>query len=147
MEDLPEAFWQGVEQFNQRQFYDCHDTLEALWIEAVEPDKKFYQGILQVAVGIYHLGNQNWRGAVILMGEGINRLRSYQPAYGGIDVEQFLAQTAQLLKWLQETGPEQVETVLQQLGYTSSDSRAGQSSGQSSELSGVQLPTIEKTSS
>lgn len=143
MEDLPEAFWHGVEQFNQRQYYACHDTLEALWIEAVEPDKKFYQGILQVAVGIYHLGNQNWRGAVILIGEGINRLRSYPPSYGGINVEQFLAQTAQLLKWLQETGPEQVETVLQQLGYDSSDPGAIQSS----EVSGVQLPTLERTCS
>lgn len=139
-EDLPEAFWQGVEQFNQRQFYACHDTLEALWIEAVEPDKKFYQGILQIAVGIYHLGNHNWRGAVILMGEGINRLRSYPPVYGGIDIEQFLTQTVQLLKWLQETGPEQVETVLQQLDYNPDVAEAGSSS----KISRVSLPTLEK---
>ncbi|MGK7902131.1 MAG: DUF309 domain-containing protein, partial [Hormoscilla sp.] len=31
---LPSAFWQGIEQFNQQEFYACHDTLEALWIEA-----------------------------------------------------------------------------------------------------------------
>ncbi|NEQ23504.1 MAG: DUF309 domain-containing protein, partial [Microcoleus sp. SIO2G3] len=34
----PEEFWQGVEQFNQQEFYACHDTLEALWMEAFEPD-------------------------------------------------------------------------------------------------------------
>jgi hypothetical protein len=73
---LPPEFWQGVEQFNQRQFYACHDTLEAIWIEAGEPDKKFYQGVLQVAVGLYHLGNDNWRGAVILLGEGVTVCRA-----------------------------------------------------------------------
>ncbi|MDJ0676909.1 MAG: DUF309 domain-containing protein, partial [Calothrix sp. MO_167.B42] len=31
MENLPQEFWEGVEQFNSRQFYACHDTLEALW--------------------------------------------------------------------------------------------------------------------
>ena len=115
-EVLPDAFWQGVKQFNQREFYACHDTLEALWIEAVEPDKKFYQGILQVAVALYHLSNQNWTGAVILMGEGVNRLRGYRPTYAGIDIEQFSAQTFRLLTSLQQAGPEQVFTVMQQLG-------------------------------
>ena len=55
----PQAFWQGVEEFNQQQFYACHDTLEAIWIEAPESDKRFYQGVLQVAVGCYHLSNNN----------------------------------------------------------------------------------------
>ena len=115
-EVLPDAFWQGVEQFNQQEFYACHDTLEALWIEAMEPEKKFYQGILQVAVAFYHLSNQNWRGAVILMGEGMNRLRGYQPDHADIDVEGFLAQTVQLFNTLQQTGPERVTIVMQQLG-------------------------------
>lgn len=120
MDDIPETFWLGVEQFNQRQFYACHDTLEALWIEAGEADKKFYQGILQVAVALHHLGNQNWRGAVILMGEGLHRLRSYPSIYARIDVESFIEQTAQLLIFLQQSGPEQVATTIQQLGYEES---------------------------
>jgi predicted metal-dependent hydrolase len=115
MHDLPPEFWQGVEQFNQRQFYACHDTLEALWIEAVEPDKKFYQGILQVAVGLYHLSNHNWRGAVILLGEGMNRLQGYQPEYGGIAVEAFLSEAAAILKTLQEQGADRVVQVAQML--------------------------------
>ena len=105
---VPQEFWQGVEQFNQGQFYACHDTLEALWIEATEPEKTFYQGILQIAVALYHLGNSNWRGAVILLGEGINRLRRYPSAYAGIDVDELLTQSATLLTALQQAGPEKV---------------------------------------
>jgi predicted metal-dependent hydrolase len=107
-EIMPQEFWQGVEQFNSGQFYACHDTLEALWIEASEPEKSFYQGILQVAVALYHLGNRNWRGAVILLGEGSNRLRRYPDVFGGIDLEEFLTQARELLTALQQTDPEKV---------------------------------------
>ena len=100
-ETFPPEFWEGIEQFNQGEFYACHDTLEAVWVEAPEGDKKFYQGILQVAVGLYHLGNQNIRGAVILLGEGSQRLRSYPLDYAAIDLEDFLTQVMDLLQQLQ----------------------------------------------
>lgn len=115
---VPEEFWQGVEQFNQQEFYACHDTLEALWMEALEPNKQFYQGILQIAVACYHLGNLNWRGAVVLLGEGIRRLGDYQPTYEEVEVTDFLAQSVDLLKALQAAGPEQVADFVQQLGVT-----------------------------
>jgi predicted metal-dependent hydrolase len=105
---LPQAFWQGIEEFNQQQFYACHDTLEALWLEASEPQKAFYQGILQIAVGCYHLGNHNWRGAVILLGEGVRRLDFYIPVYENIDVTQFINESTQLLKTLQQIQPDRV---------------------------------------
>jgi predicted metal-dependent hydrolase len=124
----PEEFWQGVEQFNQQEFYACHDTLEALWMEAFDPQKRFYQGVLQIAVACYHLGNLNWRGAVILLGEGIGRLRDYQPVYEGIDVTELLTQSIQLLKALQEAGPEQVADFVKQLAAAETNC-AGESSG------------------
>lgn len=108
METMPPEFWQAVEQFNQRDFYPCHDTLEALWTEADEPQRTFYQGILQIAVACYHLGNQNWRGAVILLGEGLRRICDYPPTYGKLNINHLVTQTDQLLRDLQQAGPERV---------------------------------------
>jgi len=129
-EEIPLEFWQGIEQFNSQEFYACHDILEALWMEAGEPYKSFYQGILQIAVALYHLGNQNWRGAVILLGEGINRLSYYQPSYAGIAVEDLLGQSAKLLSALQQAGPEKVAEFLPLLT--------------GAEVAGLQLPQIIK---
>ncbi len=145
-DDQPDEFWQGVEQFNQRQFYACHDTLEAIWMEASEPDRKFYQGILQIAVAFYHLGNQNWQGAVILMSEGINRLRGYQPDYRGIDVAGFLAQTTEILKRLQEAGPDQVAVIAQQLGYPPPGNGQEAADAETIQASISPLPTLQKIS-
>lgn len=108
MEIIPEQFLTGVDQFNNRQFYACHDTLEALWIDAMEPEKTFYQGVLQIAVALYHLGNNNWRGAVILLGEGRNRLRRYPSAFSGVDVDGLLDDSGVLLAELQKIAPEQI---------------------------------------
>ncbi len=107
-EEIPPEFWQGIEQFNQQDYYACHDTLEALWMEAMEPTKKFYQGILQIAVGLYHLSNKNWRGAVTSMGEGMGRLEYFKPDYFEINVEQLIEETANLLLELQQAGADQV---------------------------------------
>ena len=109
------SFEQGIAQFNQQEFYACHDTLEAVWVEADEADKRFYQGILQVAVGCYHLSNDNLRGAIILLGEAVRRLCDYQPDYEGINVELLLEQALQLLQALQQLQPEQAGQFFEQL--------------------------------
>jgi uncharacterized protein len=107
--DLPETFWRGLEEFNQREFYACHDTLEALWMDALHPLRLFYQGILQLAVAYYHLGNGNWKGGVILLSTGIQRLEYFAPEYLGIDVELLLDQSSVCLETLQELGSEQIQ--------------------------------------
>ena len=108
-------FGKAIEQFNQTEFYACHDTLEAIWIDAMYPEKTFYQGILQISVGLYHLSHANWRGAVILLGEGIGRLRDFQPHYAGIDVERLIQDSATLLKALQIAGAEAIEAIAQEM--------------------------------
>jgi len=109
-ETIPQQFWQGIELFNTGQFYACHDTLEALWMESAEPDKSFYQGILQISVALYHLGNGNLKGAIILLGEGSNRLARYPSIYSEIDVDELLEQSIALLKALQQQQLEQVDS-------------------------------------
>ncbi len=107
----PPTFADGLAQFNQGDFYACHDTLEAIWLEADPVDKPFYQGLLQIAVALYHLGNHNWRGAAILLGEGMRRLEPYEPQYYGVAVSDLLDRAADWLQTLQATGPEQVAAV------------------------------------
>ncbi len=113
---LPPEFWQGIEQFNQQAFYECHDTLEALWMEAIEPKKRFYQGILQIAVACHHLGNQNHRGAVMLLGDGIRRLLDYTPSAYGIDVTKLVEQSTLLLEALQLAALQAIELKNNALG-------------------------------
>ncbi len=103
-----ENFLKGVKQFNQREFYACHDTLEAIWVKAIDIDKHFYQGILQISVGCYHLVNNNWHGAVTLLGEGIRKLYDYQPSYKSVDVSCLLEESEKLLMYLHNIDPDNI---------------------------------------
>ena len=139
-EIVPQEFWQGVEEFNQGEFYACHDTLEALWMESSEPEKTFYQGVLQIAVALYHLGNSNWRGAVILLGEGTNRLQRYQPIYSEIDVEKLIDQSTELLAALQQSGAENIAEFVQYF------QKSGTSPSENGDLPGIKIQKLTQSS-
>jgi uncharacterized protein len=94
-------FWQGFREFNAGAYYACHDTLEVLWMDCTEPEKTFVQGILQISVACYHLSNQNAKGGMILLGEGIKRLKNYQPEFELIDVKTLVLSSSEFLYALQ----------------------------------------------
>lgn len=110
---IPAPLQASIQQFNQKQFYECHDSLEALWMESSEAEKNLYQGILQVAVAFYHLGNHNWQGAVTLLGEGRRRLLTYPSNYMGLDLETFITEVNEILMQLQQAGAAHIEQIAQ----------------------------------
>jgi uncharacterized protein len=87
MDALPPALRQGVAEFNRACFFEAHDTLEELWRDTSGPLRLFYQGLIQLAVGFYHLSNGNRRGALNLLGKGLAKLEAYQPVCQDIDVD------------------------------------------------------------
>jgi len=112
-QQIQEMFRRGVEEFNSGQFYACHDTLEAIWMAVDHAEKPFYQGILQVAVAFYHLGNLNWRGGAILLGEGMNRLRRFEPSYEGVDVERLVDEVVEWLELVQGAGEDGLAALME----------------------------------
>ena len=109
------AFAEAIALFNNGDYYACHDTLEAIWNDSWQCDRAFYQGILQIAVGLYHLKNQNWHGAAILLGEGTSRLPAYLPDYQSIDVETLLEDSLLILRTVQINGKEGIAEVWKQM--------------------------------
>lgn len=110
-----QMFEEAIAQFNNGDYYACHDTLEAIWNDSWQSDRAFYQGILQIAVGLYHLKNQNWHGATILLGEGISRLPAYLPDYQSIDVESLLEDSLHILRTVQTSGHERIAEVWERI--------------------------------
>lgn len=76
----------GMDQFNRGLFFECHDTLEDVWTGVRGPSRDFFQGLIQVAVGFYHLGNDNRGGASTMLRRGLSRLARYPDVYGGVDL-------------------------------------------------------------
>jgi uncharacterized protein len=97
-----EKFEKGVVLFNTGHFFECHDVIEEVWQEWTGKDRTFFQGIIHVAVGFYHLDNENFRGSRSQLTKGIVKLQHYGPVYYGIELTRFLAQVSQCLQWVNE---------------------------------------------
>jgi predicted metal-dependent hydrolase len=85
-------YLEGIEHFNKCDFFESHESWEDLWTEYRGPSRKFYQGLIQAAVALFHFGNGNIRGAKKLYHSSRAYLEPYRPTHMGIDLEKFLTQ-------------------------------------------------------
>lgn len=94
-------YLQGIALFNEYEFFESHDVWEELWSEVTGEPRKFYQGLIQMAVCLHHFGNGNIGGARKLYHSSRKYLEPYRPKYLGIDLdrvfEQFDACCAQIV--------------------------------------------------
>ena len=111
---MPQAdprFQQGLELFNAGEWYAAHDIFEELWHETADPERRSLQGILQVAVAQLHLPRGNRRGATILFGEALGRLKRPGTPDLGLDLEALCRAAQQRLEALQQDGDPESCTV------------------------------------
>ena len=86
LQDDP-RFIKGIEEFNSGLYFECHETLEEIWLEEHGEERKFYQGIIQIAAGYYKLEQGVPVGALKLWRMGIEKLQAYGPVYLGVNVD------------------------------------------------------------
>lgn len=87
-------FLKGIEYFNECEFFEAHEVWEELWTEYRGDKRKFYQGLIQVAVALHHFGNGNIRGAKKVYISSCNYLEEYRPSCEGLELDTFLKQYA-----------------------------------------------------
>ncbi len=95
----------GVVLFNRRDFFEAHEVWEALWLSPdVGEDRRFVQGLIQAAVGLYHFGTGNLRGAKKLYGTARAYMEPYPSLYLGLDHTAFWHAMERCFAGLQAAG-------------------------------------------
>ena len=82
---MKNLFQDGIDCFNAAAWYDAHELWEDLWNETQGEARLFYQGLIQIAVGLHHLSHGNLRGGRRVLERGARKLADYPEDYGGID--------------------------------------------------------------
>lgn len=83
---LDEALAVGVDLWRRQRYFEAHECLEEVWHEAAEPDREFWKGVIQVAVGAVHVQRDNPDGAVTLWNRAADYLSPYPDVHHGVDV-------------------------------------------------------------
>lgn len=107
MANYDALYVQFIYYFNVEQdFFECHEVMEELWLE--EGRSPLYQGLLQVAVGLHHHGNDNVSGAIKLFRAGIEKLTPYLSqdiaSQLGMNVHRFVSDAEHYVMKLERDG-------------------------------------------
>ncbi len=110
-QELPPLVLQGIKEFNERKFFEQHETLEAAWRQEPRPVRELYQGILQVGVAWYQIERGNLPGAVKIFERALKRLRRFAPACMGVDVARLIAGAERIRGEAQRLGPDRLDQL------------------------------------
>lgn len=98
-------------EFNRQEWFECHETLEDLWIGSEGEERDFYQGLLQVAVGLHHWRQVNFKGAVSLLSSGAEKLRRVRPVCQRVNVDEVIAAADGFREALTSLGAEKMSNM------------------------------------
>ena len=106
---LPEEFYLALEQLNAGEFFECHETLEALWIPESGRIREVYQGVLHIAVGCYHLKERrNWTGAVNQLKKAVSKLVPWPDEIHGFELGDLRCLAQRLCAHLENLGRDRI---------------------------------------
>jgi predicted metal-dependent hydrolase len=87
-EQHPVEYLAYLHYMNVNDYFEAHEVLEGYWHgERID----FYKGLIQVAVGLFHLNNGNIVGARALMQRAHELLTPYAPEFRALNVTRILA--------------------------------------------------------
>lgn len=107
-ESPPGQLLLAIRQFNAGQWYECHETVEELWIGETGEVREFFQGIIQIAVAFHHWRNGNFGGATSLLSGGVTHLSHVADACMWVDVRQLIEDANRARAALEELGRERM---------------------------------------
>jgi hypothetical protein len=72
--------------------FHAHEVFEAAWKSLQGPEREFWRGLAQIAVGLTHARRGNARGALALLRRGASHTREHVANSAGIDADYVAAQ-------------------------------------------------------
>jgi len=92
---------EGIGLFNDGRFFECHEVLEALYLETDDANKPFLEGLIQLAAALRIFADfGEVKGPVRMVRQALIRFENYQPAFMQVRVAEL---SAALEAWAKAT--------------------------------------------
>lgn len=96
-------FLRGIELFNHGEYFEAHETWEEIWRSTTPEPRDLFQGLIQVAVGLYHFQVRKRPDvARRVLAKGRRRLLRVRGHPHGLDLERLLDDVDGWDAWLAE---------------------------------------------
>lgn len=88
--DEPKFFREGLELFNDGEWFEAHEVWEDAWRMAAGDRKRFYQGLIQCAVTLEHARRGNPRGVQSVFATAVSKFQGLPDVYRGVNVRRLI---------------------------------------------------------
>ena len=105
IEDEHKIYLEGIDLFNQGQWFDAHEVWEDVWHLASGEKKRFYQGLIQCAVTLEHIRRGNPRGVRSVYQTALPKFDGLPRMYLGIDIHRLLAELERVVRPILDLPP------------------------------------------
>ena len=82
---------EGRACFLRGEFYEAHEHWEAVWDEADDPERRWIQGMIQVATGLHKVTRGRSDIGLGLFRRALDKLRDAPPSLHGVDLAGMIA--------------------------------------------------------
>ncbi|MCI0692567.1 DUF309 domain-containing protein [candidate division KSB1 bacterium] len=114
IENLHARLEEGINFFNREYFFEAHDALEELWMEAREQTQRdLFHGLVNIATGFYHYRMGNRKGMQSQLQKGFDKLSQVPQRCFGVNVEKLLDDVQPYIQteYLQAAFPEPLPKI------------------------------------
>lgn len=108
-EPLPPLAIQGIEKFNNGEYYPQHDLFEEQWMQTDGPVRDLYRAILQVGVAYYQIERGNYRAALKMLQRSVQWLLVLPDVCQGVNVAKLRDDSFRVRAELERLGPERLD--------------------------------------
>jgi predicted metal-dependent hydrolase len=87
----PSSLLSGIELFNEHQFWHAHEAWERIWLRAEGAEKRFLQGLIQLAAAYHHVQRGTFGGGVRLFDAAFEKLSGHPEGFLGVERTEVVA--------------------------------------------------------
>ena len=109
-ESLTGKALEGIRLYNQGEYFEAHEALEAAWRQDHTPGRELYQGILQVGIAYLQIQRGNYTGALKMFMRARQRLDPLPDNCRGVQVAQLRQDAERAWTALKALGRENIAT-------------------------------------
>ncbi|HUP59899.1 MAG TPA: DUF309 domain-containing protein [Thermoanaerobaculia bacterium] len=75
----------GIELFNSHEFWHAHEAWEKIWLASSGDERRFLQGLIQLAAAYHHVQRGTYRGGIRLFDAAFEKLEQFPPGHADVD--------------------------------------------------------------
>jgi hypothetical protein len=91
IENMVERLSRGIDYFNREYFFEAHDEIEELWMDARHKEHRdLFHGLVNMATGFYHYRMNNFKGMRSQLMKGFGKLSELPPVCVGCNLSKLL---------------------------------------------------------